>query len=749
MNLHHFFKTFVQTVSADTVLEHTNKIWNLNKWADFNKYNDVVEYLLQFFHDYGWHCECIDLPADGETGFGDAILPFAWNCEEGKVELTAPNQKVLADRANQPNCIGMWSPSTPDEGIEAEVVVIKSDDPAQWQKVDAKGKWIVTPLRFQSIRQSAIKAEVAGVISGWTSNPDAKEEIQWINSNSDTPAGWGTRKSDKPIIAISLSPQTVDELMSMAHDQSVSLKVTIKSENASGVLPFVHAHLPGEPGEQEILLIAPIFGQGANYNAVGTASILEMARIFQSAIDQNALPRPKRTIRLLLVPKVYGTLAFAHDQNGREALQKTLFALCFETGAGNADHAWSRWRFHPTPTIQRHFSNGLIWHIAQEYLQAWRPQRHLEKRSMRLLADVFYNDPQVGVPTSWLHGGTDKECKNSSADDMTAIDRRSCIDLPAAAAAIFYTAATVGRQEIPHLAIWNYDFALEAIHQDMQTLIDQAAEADNLDELDEILGQADRILPLRLQHEKRALESLHSLTEEYHDSPEWDCVHELMTALNNAVDTAAAVVKARAEARAIELGEDAGDISPKQHASEDERVPHRIVDVVGTVLIDHLPFDQWTAPLKKSPRYNLPYIVSWWLADGERTIGEIERLLQLDVSDYKETIADWFDFLQRHGYISFEKEAPAETPPMDETQTPPPPIEQTQPSDTTPPAGEPQTQSTSDEPRNETGQPAETQPSVEQTTPETPPAGDDQPQEETRQENMETSAPSDEEKKEE
>ena len=206
--------------------------------------------------------------------------------------------------------------------------------------------------------------------------------------------------------------------------------------------------------------------RSANFNATAVACGLEMARVLGGLMDSGTFPKPLRGIRFVFTPKKYGSLAFARQQN--EILQKTIYTLYLESSAGNPDKAWSRWGLHRTPICQRHYSDGLAWFILREYTKNWRPQRKLEQRAFSLVGDVYYNDPKIGVPTHWLYGGTDEECRYSDMDTLPTIDRRSLIDLVAASSTLLYTMAAMGLENIPQIAYWNYQLSLERIQEDIR-----------------------------------------------------------------------------------------------------------------------------------------------------------------------------------------------------------------------------------------------------------------------------------------
>jgi hypothetical protein len=89
----------------------------------------------------------------------------------------------------------------------------------------------------------------------------------------------------------------------------------------------VVCHVPGtEPNADEIIFSAHLFEgytkQGANDNKSGSATILEVARILHTLIEQGRLPRPKRTIRFIWVPEFSGTIPWV--KANKDLMEKTL-----------------------------------------------------------------------------------------------------------------------------------------------------------------------------------------------------------------------------------------------------------------------------------------------------------------------------------------------------------------------------------------------------------------------------------------
>jgi hypothetical protein len=653
VNLQELFQTLVQMTSADVVFEHIREIQQTNRGSSFRQYERTADSVVEKIKEIGLEAERIDLPADGETKFGDAVMPLAWHCDEAEVEITQPTPTPLGNYRDHPHLVGMWSPDTPEEGMEADVVILESGDASELEKMQVEGKWVYTPRRFRDIRREAARLGAVGVISSGLLHPTSKTDTQWIGANTDIPGGWGTQKKEKPLIALSIAPEQGEQLARMAAEGTVRVRAKIKAELYAGTLPMITATIPGRESEQEVLLLAPLYGPGAHYPAAGAAVLIECARVLKRLIDSTTTNRSRRAIRFLWAPKLYGAMAYVYQR--KEFLDRTLFALVLETGAGNPDISWCRWSYRPSPVMFRHFTDGVGWTICQEYLAAYRPQRFCELRPFSLHADVFYNDPAIGVSTHWLTGGADEECKHTSADRVETVDRRSCIDLTVAVSALLHHLAGAGKGEMTQYAFWNYQLAHDRLHEDLDHYLSLIADAKTQQDLSDIHTQVLARLPLRVNLESRLLQSLETLTANAADTAEWVVVQELLGALKNAGESAQTLVRHALENRAGQLGLSFSYPDRLEARIGDERIPIPDGNALGTITLDAIPYEEWTAPVKTSPRNNLPYILSWWLVDEKRTIGEIEDIVRLETDRYRECVPAWFTFLQKHGYIVFQE----------------------------------------------------------------------------------------------
>lgn len=651
MNFQGIFHLFMQRASGDAIIDHAKTIWQNNKTSDFDGWMQSAQFAQQQFQNAGLSAEVLELSADGQTKMSDAVLPKSWNGRKAKLEMIAPQEKVIADRKDNHLFLGAWSPPTAPNGMEAELVCLSNDDAISLPSIDVEGKIVLTKGKVEAIRHTASQKGASAVISCWSNSPNSPDWTHWIPSNSNNPGGWGAIKNEDPLIILSLSPAQGEELYQLAEAGPVKLRLFVDAHMQPGVLPIVDAKIEGESDDQEAWLLAPLNGPGANYHAVSAAALIETARIIKNVIDEGVLPKPARTLRFLLAPRPYGAIAYAHQYE--EHAQRTLLAFCLESGAGDPDSSWSRWTLRTAPAPLRHFSDALIRRIASDYLKHWRPQRMLENRSFALSALTHWNDPFIGIPTHWLHGGTADEVRNTSGDGIETVSRRSCLDLAVMSATTGYIASVLGAPDIPILSQWNYRLAQENIWTEVDFWMDKADEAQNASDLHEIWRDARLRFEGRKSSEAAALQSLGQIDPHAHEYPEWKVVRELNYTIGDLTDAACAAVSAHLQTRAAALEADFLPEEPIDHSHEDGRVPKRIGDAKGAITLDTLPYDQWTSPVRRSPRTNAPYTLTWWLANGERTVGEIERLVRLEIPQFRECIPAWFTFLEKNGYVQF------------------------------------------------------------------------------------------------
>src|SRR2546427_2280677 len=104
----------------------------------------------------------------------------------------------------------------------------------------------------------------------------------------------------------------------LAKGESTLLHAVVKAGQHLGNYEVVTATIPGADAklkEEEIAFSCHLDHQrpGANDNASGCVTILEVARTLQKLIAEGRLTRPARTIRFIWPPEIEGTMALLNS----------------------------------------------------------------------------------------------------------------------------------------------------------------------------------------------------------------------------------------------------------------------------------------------------------------------------------------------------------------------------------------------------------------------------------------------------
>ena len=101
--------------------------------------------------------------------------------------------------------------------------------------------------------------------------------------------------------------------------ETVRLRATVRAGKYSGFYNVVTATIPGADPDlqtEEIAFSCHLDHQlpGANDNASGSVTILEVARTLSKLIKEGKITRPARTLRFIWPPEIEGTLALLNSQ---------------------------------------------------------------------------------------------------------------------------------------------------------------------------------------------------------------------------------------------------------------------------------------------------------------------------------------------------------------------------------------------------------------------------------------------------
>ena len=153
----------------------------------------------------------------------------------------------------------------------------------------------------------------------------------------------------------------------LAKGERIQLHAVVKAGQHAGNYEVVTATIPGaDPKlkEEEIAFSCHLDHQrpGANDNASGCVTILEIARTLQRLIGTGALDPPARTIRFIWPPEIEGTLALL---NGKPEFAKRIKAVVHMDMVGGGPETKAVFHVTRGPMSLPSFVHDVAWAFAE------------------------------------------------------------------------------------------------------------------------------------------------------------------------------------------------------------------------------------------------------------------------------------------------------------------------------------------------------------------------------------------------
>lgn len=253
--------------------------------------------------------EIDSLPADGETRYNHFRSYYGWKAESGVLWEVSPRRERLADFDEMRVALADYSQ---DAEVTTDLVDVGAGtSDADYQGKDVSGKIVLAGGALPVVHRSAVEERgAAGFLSyfpnqrtGWSG--DDPELVRWGHLDP-----YNTRNR----FAFMTSPGKARELQArLARGEKIRLEARVRARLVPGAFEVVTGVIPGsEKAEEEIVFTCHLDHQspGANDNASGAATLLEVARTLSQLVASGALPPPRRTIRFVWPPEIAGTYAW-------------------------------------------------------------------------------------------------------------------------------------------------------------------------------------------------------------------------------------------------------------------------------------------------------------------------------------------------------------------------------------------------------------------------------------------------------
>jgi aminopeptidase YwaD len=288
---------------------------------------------------------------------------MAWDASDGELsEVTNGREVKIASYAAEPVALAEDSESAE---ITTELVDVgEGSAEADYAGRDVRGKIVLVGASPAEAQELAIgRFGAVGMVSY-----QQNQKTGWSGDN-DNLLRWGHLQSftaDKTF-AFMVSLKTARALQArLRRGDNIRLHATVHAGQHAGFYEVATATIEGSDSRlknEEIAFSCHLDHQrpGANDNASGCVTILEVARTLQKLMDSGALERPARTIRFIWPPEVEGTVTLL---NAKPELARRIKAVVHMDMVGGGPD--TKVVFHVTrgPLSLPSFVHDLAWAFA-------------------------------------------------------------------------------------------------------------------------------------------------------------------------------------------------------------------------------------------------------------------------------------------------------------------------------------------------------------------------------------------------
>lgn len=300
-------------VSGDRCREHVARLAAIHRIMGSIGYDEALDYARAALESLGAAGVRVEtFPMDGERSYGDWIAPVAWQPRRAELWVESPERFPLADFGETPVSLHIGSQSTPPGGMRARLLDVGAGQSGDDYAAVAAGGVVLASGNLRDVYDIAVgRHGVRGIVTDampWQAPSIGRmpEALPDAVSYNKLPV----RRSEigNGVFSFGISARRGERLRRLLEAGPVGIHALVDAEAGEGELHVLTAVIPGsEVPQREIVLLAHLChpSPGANDNATGPALVLELARLLV-----RRRPRLQHSIRVLLVPEMYGTVAW-------------------------------------------------------------------------------------------------------------------------------------------------------------------------------------------------------------------------------------------------------------------------------------------------------------------------------------------------------------------------------------------------------------------------------------------------------
>lgn len=232
-----------------------------------------------------------------------------WEPVDASIQIVGESDPLISFNTNR-NMIPINTPSTPIEGVLAEVIYIPNINSIGNDNQQLKGKILFSETTPAKLIDIALKAGAIGVI-GYNMPKYTQPEIH------QTSIQFGRLKPETEIWGLYLSYAAKEKLKAKCSSGKTEIKVKISTKIYQAEELTIIANVRGaEKPDERFVFSAHVQEPGANDNATGVATLAEMARLTAELYKTKKLS-PKRTLTFLWGDEISSTRRYILEDSTR------------------------------------------------------------------------------------------------------------------------------------------------------------------------------------------------------------------------------------------------------------------------------------------------------------------------------------------------------------------------------------------------------------------------------------------------
>src|SRR6267142_4895019 len=405
-------------LSGETAKRNLEGIARFHRQRGSEGFRSAAELVAERARAYGLSDVAIlEFPADGKIFYGTQRSRPAWDAESGELWDVSANRRLASIEA-EPVVLAEDSESAE---VNATLVDVgQGTKESDYASKNVKGKLVLTSSQPGAVQELAVgKLGAAGIVS-FAQN----QKTAWWGEDENL-VRWGHLDTFSPhkTFAFMVSLKTARELRErLGKGEEIRLRATVKAGQHPGNYQIVTATIPGADAQlkdEEIAFSCHLDHQrpGANDNASGCVTILEVARALQKLIREGKLAKPARTLRFLWPPEIEGTTTLLNARPDLAARIKAVVHMDM-VGGGPVSKAV----FHVTrgPASLPSFIHDVAWAFADFVNQESYRYAGTGSADHPLVAPAGGKEPLLAQPSPFS-GGSDHAVYQDSSFRSPAI----------------------------------------------------------------------------------------------------------------------------------------------------------------------------------------------------------------------------------------------------------------------------------------------------------------------------------------